>query len=69
MAEQAVGRNISLYPTELAMLQQIAKDHGLGSISAAVRFVLHDWAKMKMAQTPTLAPHRVEVEGEPAQAR
>jgi hypothetical protein len=45
--ERAIGCNISLYPTERAMLKQIAKDHGLGSISAAVRFVLHDWMKLR----------------------
>ena len=57
VAELAVGKNVSLYPSEWMMLDQIAKDYGLGSRSAAVRYILHNWAKMKTAQASTGSPH------------
>ena len=60
VTERAVGRNVSLYPREWTMFRQIAEDHGLSSMSAAVRFVLHDWARMKAAEAAQLSGARDE---------
>lgn len=39
------SKTLSLYPAEWAAFWEIAKDHGLASMSAAVRFVLNDFIK------------------------
>lgn len=43
----AKNRNFSLYPEQEALLLQVAKDFGLGSMSAALRFVVHDWLRLR----------------------
>jgi hypothetical protein len=45
--EQATGQNVSLYDSERAMIYQVGKDYGLRSFSAALRFILNDWARLK----------------------
>ena len=49
MDERAKTKSIMLFPSEIATFHQIAKDFGLASLSAAVRFVLNDWMRMKKA--------------------
>jgi len=49
MDEKVKTKAITLRPSEVAILHQIGKDYGLASFSAAVRFVLADWMKMKRA--------------------
>lgn len=52
-----VTRNISLYPDQDELLAQVARDYGLASISAAVRFIIHDWQRLRKAGgQPVLAP-------------
>ena len=43
----AKNRNFSLYPEQEAVLVQVAKDNGLGSVSAALRFVVTDWVRLR----------------------
>ena len=48
MDDQArIIKTISLYPDQEAILIKAAKEFGLGSLSAAVRFVINDWVKTK----------------------
>jgi len=42
-----VTQNLSIYPEDRAVLHQVAKDYGLASLSAAARFIIRDWVKMK----------------------
>lgn len=43
--ERAEPTSITLFPSDKAAIHQIAKDFGLASFSAAVRFVLRDWMR------------------------
>ena len=42
---KAKTKAITLFPQDIAAFNQIAKDFGLESFSAAVRFVLRDWMR------------------------
>ena len=44
-----VTQNLSIYPEDRAVLHQVAEDYGLASVSAAARFIIRDWVKMKQA--------------------
>lgn len=46
MEQLVKNRNVSIYPVQEAMLIQFAKENGL-SVSAALRFILNDWLRMK----------------------
>ena len=48
--ERVVTQNLSLYPSDLAVLQQVGKDFGLGSVSAAARYIIREWLQLKRAQ-------------------
>jgi len=49
MKEQRVeGRNVSMYPQQWAVVHQVAKDTGLASTSAGLRFIIHDWQRVKL---------------------
>jgi len=51
MAEgRSIPKNISFYEKDLATLHQVGKDMGLTSLSAAIRYVIHDWKKMQSQQ-------------------
>ena len=43
--ERAKRKTVTLFPDDIVALNQIAKDFGLDSFSAAVRFVLRDWMR------------------------
>lgn len=41
------ARNITMYPLDWATATQVAKDNGLGSVSAGLRFIVRDWLRLK----------------------
>jgi hypothetical protein len=41
---QAVNQNVSFYPTDLAILEEVQKRNGQ-TLSGAVRFILREWAR------------------------
>jgi len=43
--EQVVPRNVSLYPNDWAVVNQVAKDTGQRSYSGALRFIITDWQR------------------------
>ena len=53
--ERVVPKNVTLYETDLAILRQAGKDNGLASLSAALRWIIHDWTKMKLRETSITA--------------
>ena len=48
--ERVVTQNLSLYPQDLAVLRQVGKDYGLGSVSAAARLIIREWMQFKRVQ-------------------
>jgi predicted DNA-binding ribbon-helix-helix protein len=64
MPDKRIGQNISLYPEQLAVLLQVAKDNGLGNISAANRMIITDWVRLRAEKDGVQAPS-VPVEPEP----
>ena len=52
--ERVTARNVTLYETDLAILRQAGKDHGIATVSASLRFIIRDWTKMKAQQQQTL---------------
>lgn len=58
MDSQAVkARNVTLYPTDWAVAIQVAKEYGLGSVSAGLRFIIRDWQRLKAAAEYKARPH------------
>lgn len=49
MSEKMEGCSITMEPVDWAVVQQIAKDMGLSSRSASVRFIIRDWQRLKTA--------------------
>ena len=43
--EQVVPRNVSLYPNDWAVVNQVAKDTGQRSYSGALRYIITDWTR------------------------
>lgn len=43
----AVGKSITMYPEQWALLHQVSKDAGQGTISAGARFLITDWLRLK----------------------
>ena len=43
-------RNISMYPEHWAVLHQICKEISLASVSAANRYVITDWQRLKQRE-------------------
>jgi len=41
------GKSVTLYPIDWATATQVAKDYGLASVSAGIRFIIRDWMKMR----------------------
>lgn len=41
------GRSITMEPVDWAMVMQVAREFGLGSLSAGVRFIIRDWQRLK----------------------
>lgn len=50
MTDKVEVKSISMYPQHWAILWQLAKDLGLGSISAAARYVIADWQRLREAE-------------------
>ena len=63
--DRAIPKNVTLYETHLATLHQVGKDNGLASLSAALRYIIHDWTKMKAQQANALAESRARYEAGP----
>lgn len=61
--QQVITQNLSLYPTDRAVLHQVAKDRGLGSVSAAARYIIREWLEAKQFQTMTRALLHAQVAG------
>ncbi len=53
--QNTTTRNISLYPEQVDVLEQVAKDIG-GNFSAAVRYIVSDWVRSKAPQYAPPAP-------------
>jgi hypothetical protein len=43
--ERVVRKNISLYPRDLVILHRVSQNMGLSSLSATIRYIIHDWSK------------------------
>jgi len=56
-----VRRSYLLEPIQDATIKSVAKDNGSSSESAALRFIIEDWARMKAeaAGIPLQAPQRL----------
>ena len=63
---KSIPRNFTLYEPHMNTLYQVEKDNGLASLSAALRYIIHDWKKMKAQQTNALAESRARYEAGPA---
>ena len=50
------ARNITMYPLDWATATQVAKDNGLGSVSAGLRFIIRDWIRLKATNRKQPAP-------------
>ena len=46
----AVRKTVVIHSQDQAVLHQVGKDMGLGSDSAAVRFIIRDWVQLKHRQ-------------------
>ncbi|MBN1658282.1 MAG: hypothetical protein JXA93_07775 [Anaerolineae bacterium] len=57
--EQAERKTISMYQTQWDVLRRLAKDMGLGSISAANRVVINEWAQMDRHQWHSRPPSKL----------
>lgn len=60
----ARNRNVSLYPEQEAILFQVAKDNGLGNVSAALRYIVTDWVRLRAEKDGVRVPF-VPAEREP----
>ena len=65
--EKVIPRNVTLFESDLATLHQVGKDKGLSSLSAALRYIIHDWKKIQAQQANDLAEFRARYETELAQ--
>jgi hypothetical protein len=63
--EKVIPRNVTLFESDLATLRQVSKDNGLASMSAALRYIINDWKKLKAQQANALAESRVRYEAGP----
>ena len=48
--ERVVGRNVSLYPADWAVVQQVAKDGGYNGLSGGLRFIIRRWQQLETKQ-------------------
>ena len=53
--EKAVPKNITLYPHDWTIVQDVAQPEGM-SLSQALRSIIRDWKRMKDAAIPTPIP-------------
>ncbi len=57
---KSIPRNFTLYEPDMATLHQVGKDNGLASMSAALRWLINDWKRMKAQQLDILAESRAQ---------
>lgn len=43
----ATATNITLYPEDLAVIDQVAKDYGHEARSSAIRYIIRDWVRLQ----------------------
>ena len=63
--ERVIPKNVTLYETDLAILRQARKDNGLASLSAALRWIIHDWTRMKLRETSITAETPIRITEQP----
>lgn len=61
--QQVITQNLSLYPTDRAVLHAVAKDRGLGSVSAAARYIIREWMESKQTQEMVAALLHAKTQG------
>jgi len=44
--ERAIPKNITLYPSELAVVKQVGKDNAFRSDSAAIRWIINQFVRL-----------------------
>ncbi len=59
---KVIPRNVTLYESDLVTLRQLEQDKGLASLSAALRYLIHDWKHMKLQQPSITAESRAQPE-------
>lgn len=47
--------SVTLYPVDWATVTEVAKENGLASVSAGLRFIIRDWIRLRGHQ-PAPAP-------------
>ena len=47
MVGRAVPINVTVYPEDLAVIDQVAKDYGGVTRSSAIRYIIRDWVRMQ----------------------
>ena len=63
--EKVIPGSVTLYGADWATLQQIGKDNGLASSSAALRWLINDWRKMKLRETSIIADAPIRITEQP----
>ncbi len=58
---KVIPKNVTLLTANLELLQTVQDDKGLTSLSAALRFVLHDWQKLRQYQISDTARKTVRI--------
>jgi hypothetical protein len=56
MTDTVIPRNISMYPIDWETVDQVAKDYGHQSRSAAIRHIIRDWQRLSTQFHPMPAP-------------
>ena len=62
---KSIPRNFTLYEPDMATLYQVGKDNGLASMSAALRWLINDWKRMKRRETSIIADAPMHVVEQP----
>lgn len=55
-----VRKTITMEVEDLAVVRQVAKDCGHGSISGGLRYIVRDWKRMQQEERRRLAPNMDE---------
>ena len=48
---RVIPKNVTLSAANLELLQTVQENEDLTSLSAALRYIIHDWHKMKVRET------------------
>jgi hypothetical protein len=49
---RVTSRNVSMYPEQWALVEQVARNLGGLSVSAALRLIVTEWQQVKAAEHP-----------------